>query len=174
MFLSHYHAHCQKKVWHRSIFEALKGYAQYTAQTKHEQAQVGLTSLLETPFGDIGASVEVVICWLAWHRYGGPYEVKSNFVKKPKACKTLLHKLSDLRAGLSEAGLDNLPAWARSKESYGPEIAQAIRTWAAEDVRGAVSGAEAVFGPILAPHARTVANDFLTKNPSSEAGAHVA
>ena len=29
------------------------------------------------------------------------------------------------------------------------------------DVRGAVSGAEAVFGPILAPHARTVANDFL-------------
>ena len=29
------------------------------------------------------------------------------------------------------------------------------------DVRGAVSGAEAVFGLMLAPHARTVANDFL-------------
>ena len=76
----------------------------------------------------------------------------------------------DLRLGRVE-GRDDHPPGARSCCSWQD---QKLVSYLAGRGPFKEVGADAIFGPILAPHARTVANDFLTKNPSSEAGAHVA
>merc|ERR1712167_329561 len=69
MFMSHYKALCHKNLWDKSLFDTLKDYISYTAQTKPQQLKVGLAYFLQTPLGEIGAEPEAVICWLSWHRH---------------------------------------------------------------------------------------------------------
>ena len=132
MFMSHYNAACHKNLWDKSLFDTLKEYVSYTAQTKPQQLKIGLAHFLETPLGEIGADPEAAICWLSWHRYEGRHDPTK---KIHKTCKTLLNKLSDLRAGLKQSGVEGLPQWARATEQYGVEVAQVIRVWATEDLR---------------------------------------
>jgi hypothetical protein len=132
MFMSHYIAFCHKNLWDKSLFDTLKGYVSYTAQTKPQQLKLGLAHFLETPLGEIGADPEAAICWLSWYRYDGSHEPTK---KIHRTCNTLLNKLSDLRAGLKQAGVEGLPQWARATEPYGAEVAQIMKVWATEDLR---------------------------------------
>lgn len=113
------------------VFDELKHFCDFTELFREQQEGAGL-AFVATPFGDMGASEEQVLAYLAWvrsHHLG-----KGADYKKPYDASTLLKKFGKIRVGLEQCGEVDVPAWAEVGVPHTRLVKNTIAQWSLEDL----------------------------------------
>ena len=112
------------------VLSELHNYVLFTEMFRVHQVKLG-QQFLSTPVGDIGASEDQLLAYLAYQR--SHHCGKGASTKKPLCASTLLKRVGKIRSGLQVCDVANLPAWAHFDAPHSYKIKRAIATWSVAD-----------------------------------------
>ena len=129
---------------------SLESFVDFTRRSMACQEELGMT-FLQTPLGPIGSTEAAVLTWLSWRRHK---MALPDDRRMPLGAKRLKDLLSQLRTGLFELGVVDVPHWAKPNDKMPATFARRFAVWKLEEAK---HPARKVFRKVVLPFSQVLA-----------------